>query len=453
MAATNAGDLDLDHFQISSGSVQATIDSAIEEDVAGRSLARYDGGFAAWRMLFTAFVFEALLWGFPLSFPVFQEYYSSLPEFRDSRYTSVIGTTASGISYLAAPIVIPLIKRFSRYRRHMIYIGWPLCLAGLVAGSFARILGALIFTQGIMYGFGFILFYYPILSMVNEYWITRRGMAYGLLCSASGVSGAAMPFGVEWLLHRYGYPTTLRVIAVGLCVLTGPLIPLLQGRLPESESSTSARTDFAFLKTPLFWIYSLSNLLMGMGYFFPSLYLPSYATSNGMTSTNGVLLLATMSISQVVGQLSFGYLSDRNVPINVLVTASTAIACIAVYTSWGLAHTFNVLLVFSLLYGFFGAGYTATWARMGTAISSEPTAAFTAFGLLKFGKGIGNILAGPIGGALLTSSVDVGGYGAKRYEGVILFAGSCMFLSGASVGLCYVDISKAGRVLKSLLRI
>ncbi|KAK5709427.1 hypothetical protein LTR17_019778 [Elasticomyces elasticus] len=433
MAATNAGDLDLDQFQISSGSAQATtINSAIEEDVAGRSLARHDGGLAAWRMLFTAFVFEALLWGFPLSFGVFQDYYSSLPEFRDSRYTSVIGTTASGISYLAAPIVIPLIKRFSKYR---------------------MTLGALIFTQGIMYGFGFILFYYPILSMVNEFWITRRGMAYGLLCSASGVSGAAMPFGVEWLLHRYGYPTTLRVIAIGLFVLTGPLIPLLQGRLPEFESSTSARTDFAFLKTPLFWIYSLSNLLMGMGYFFPSLYLPSYATSNGMTSTNGVVLLATMSISQVVGQLSFGYLSDRNVPINVLITSSTAIACIAVYTSWGLAHTFNVLLVFSLLYGFFGAGYTATWARMGTAISSEPTAAFTAFGLLNFGKGVGNILAGPIGGALLTSSVDVGGYGAKRYEGVVLFAGSCMFLSGASVGLYYVDISKAGRVLKSLLRL
>ncbi|KAK5724355.1 hypothetical protein LTR15_004400 [Elasticomyces elasticus] len=432
MAATNAGDLDLDQLQISSGSAQTTIDSANEEDVAGRSLARHDGGCAAWRMLFTAFVFEALLW--------------------DSRYTSVIGTTASGISYLAAPIVIPLIKRFSKYRRHMIYIGWPLCLAGLVAGSFAKTLGALIFTQGIMYGFGFTLFYYPILSMVNKYWITRRGMAYGLLCSASGVSGAAMPFGVEWLLHRYGYPTTLRVIAVGLFVLTGPLIPLLRGRLPESEPSTSARTDFAFLKTPLFWIYSISNLLMGMGYFFPSLYLPSYATSNGMTSTNGVVLLATMSISQVVGQLSFGYLSDRNVPINVLITSPTTIACIAVYTSWGLAHTFNVLLVFSLLYGFFGAGYTATWARMGTAISSEPTAAFTAFGLLNFGKGVGNILAGPIGGALLTSSDDVGGYGAKRYEGVILFAGSCMFLSGASVGLCYVDISKAGNSLRSFLR-
>lgn len=55
----------------------------------------------------------------------------------------------------------------------------PLSLAGLAAGSFATTLGGLIFTQGVMYGVGFLIFYYPILSFVNEFWIARRGMAYG----------------------------------------------------------------------------------------------------------------------------------------------------------------------------------------------------------------------------------------------------------------------------------
>ncbi|TKA67645.1 hypothetical protein B0A55_07984 [Friedmanniomyces simplex] len=343
---------------------------------------------------------------------------------------------------MAAPLVIPLTKRFAKYRRQMIWFGWPLCLLGLVAGSFARTLGTLILTQGIMYGVGFTIFYYPILSMVNEFWIARRGMAYGFLCSASGVSGAAMPFCINFLLHRYGYPITLRVIAVGLFVLTGPLIPLLKGRIPESESSSSARTDWTFLKTPLFWTYSASNLAMGLGYFFPSLYLPTYATSNGLSSTHGVLLLAAMSISQVVGQLSFGYLSDRNLPLNILTMSSTLIASGAVYTCWGLAHTFEVLVVFSLVYGFFGAGYTATWARMGTSISSEPTAAFAVFGLLNLGKGVGNVFAGPIGGTLLTRSVDAGSYGTMKFEAVVLFAGSCMFLSAATISLCYLDLSK-----------
>jgi hypothetical protein len=61
--------------------------------------------------------------GFPLCFGVFQAYYSTLPEFKDSPYIAVVGTIASGMSYLAAPVMIPLIKRFSRYRYLMIWIG------------------------------------------------------------------------------------------------------------------------------------------------------------------------------------------------------------------------------------------------------------------------------------------------------------------------------------------
>jgi hypothetical protein len=206
------------------------------------TLPSVDGGLAAWRLLLVAFIFEALLWGFPLSFGVFQEYYAALPAFKNSAYISAIGTTASGISYLGAPLATPLIRRWPKYRTHMILVGWPLCILGLLAGSFADTLGTLLVTQGIMYGVGFIIFYYPILSMVDEFWIRRRGMAYGLLCSASGASGAVMPVLLQVLLRKYGYQTTLRAVAVALVVLTGPLIPLLKGREGQVHV-TNMRTD------------------------------------------------------------------------------------------------------------------------------------------------------------------------------------------------------------------
>lgn len=323
-------------------------------------------------------------------------------------------------------------------------------MLGLVAGSFARTLSTLIFTQGVMYGIGFIVFYYPILSMVNEFWIARRGMAYGLLCSASGVSGAAMPFCIETLLEKYGYPTTLRAIAIGLFVLTSPLIPFLKGRTPETEFGTSGRTDWSFLKTGLFWAYSVSNFAMGLGYFFPSLYLPSYASANGYDSTRGALLLALMSISQVLGQLTYGYLSDRKLPIDALTLSSTLVAGTAVYACWGLAHTFELLVLFAIVYGFFGAGYTATWARIGTAITAEPSAAFAAFGLLNFGKGVGNVLAGPVGGSLLSIDTRQRGYGAGKYEAIVLFTGSCMILSAAAILVRYLDSTKLRSSLENL---
>jgi hypothetical protein len=61
--------------------------------------------------------------GFPLSFGVFQNYYSHLPQFADNPYIPIVGTVASGISYLGAPLVTPFIKRYSRYQRQMIWVG------------------------------------------------------------------------------------------------------------------------------------------------------------------------------------------------------------------------------------------------------------------------------------------------------------------------------------------
>lgn len=395
-----------------------------------------DGGRAAWRLLLAAFIFEALLWGFPLSFGVFQEYYTRLPEFKDEPYISIVGTTASGISYLGAPIVTPFIRRWSKYRTHMILVGWPLCIISLIAGSFADKLGTLILTQGVMYGIGFIIFYYPILSMVDEFWVKRRGMAYGLLCSASGASGAVTPLILQALLRRYGYRTTLRGVAVLLVVLTGPLIPLLKGRAGQQQNA-SLRTDWSFCRKPLFWTYSISNLLMGMGFFFPSLYLPSYAASLGLSVSTGALLLALMSVSQVAGQFTFGYISDKKVSLNALITVSSTIAAVAAFSAWGLARSVVPLIFFALLYGFFGAGYTAMWARMVTAISNEPSASQALFGLFCFGKGVGNILAGPISAGLLRESSGTGDYGNGIYKAVVIFTGSCLLLSAGSLSTIY----------------
>jgi hypothetical protein len=75
---------------------------------------------------------------------------------------------------------------------------------------------------------------------------------------------------------------------------------------------------------------------------------------------------------------------------------------------------FKFLVVLSRIYGFSGAGYTATCARMGTTIGNELSAATTAFGLLNLEKGVENVLVGPIGGALLKNTVNGDGYDATK---------------------------------------
>lgn len=87
-----------------------------------------------------------------MSFGVFQNYYAKLPEFQGNPYIPVVGTMASGIPYLGGPIMAFFVRRYQHNRSYIIWIGWPLCILGLIAGSFANSLGPLIFTQGIMYG-------------------------------------------------------------------------------------------------------------------------------------------------------------------------------------------------------------------------------------------------------------------------------------------------------------
>ncbi|KAF5970366.1 monocarboxylate transporter 2 [Fusarium coicis] len=108
-----------------------------------------------------------------------------------------------------------------------------------------------------------------------------------------------------------------------------------------------------------------------------------------------------MSVSHVTGQFAFGYLSDRKIPLDILASSSTMMAAVTTVTMWRLPGCFSVLIGYTILYGFFGAGFTAIWARMSTTITDDATAGPIVFGLLNLGKGVKNVLTGPIGGLLV----------------------------------------------------
>jgi uncharacterized protein YjeT (DUF2065 family) len=177
---------------------------------------------------------------------------------------------------------------------------------------------------------------------------------------------------------------------------------------------------------------------MGMGYFFPALFLLSYASLLGLGTTRGALLLTLISVSQVAGQFTFGYISDnKKVPINALIAVCASVAAVVTFSIWGLARSMVSLAVFAILYGFFGAGYTAMWARMVTAVSENPSASQPMFGLFCAGKGVGNILTGPISVGLLKLSSEATGYGHGLYQAVVIFTGVCLVCSAASLSAVY----------------
>ncbi|KAL8894805.1 MAG: hypothetical protein Q9192_004043 [Flavoplaca navasiana] len=357
---------------------------SLDQDVEKleRQLPPADGGIAAWKFLFAAFMIEALLFGFPLNYGVFQNYYFTHPPFEGNANLSTVGTLGTAFYYLGAPVATYLLRRYRRWQKEVIWTGCSVSVIGLVAASFAPDFGTLVATQGVVFGIGILIMYYPVFSMLNEWFIDRRGLALGILCAATGVSGLFYPFVLEILLNKYGPATTLRVSAVALTVLCGPVLPLLKGRHPSSYHDTIPKIDYSFFKMPLFYIFSLAALLQGLGYYFPTIYLPSYATSLGLSDRIGALLLVTVSVAQVLGQIAFGYFSDlrikrllmdKRVPVEALVFISSLMSGIAILGLWGMASSIAVLIMFALIYGIFAGGFVVLWARMVCSVEFPPT--------------------------------------------------------------------------------
>ncbi|RMJ12504.1 hypothetical protein CDV36_007834 [Fusarium kuroshium] len=389
------------------------------------SLAPTDRGLRAWKFLFACFIIEGVLWGFPMAFGVFQEHYARQPEFQDSPNIAVIGTVSSSIYFLGAPFATPLVKRFQRWQRHMVLVGTATCILSLLGASFARSVNELIATQGVLYGTGFLLLYFPLLSMLNEWFVQRRGFAYAIVYAGGGFSGVGLPFLFEWLLGRWGHREALRIFVVIQVVLLVPILPLLRGRLPVSSRTTVQPVDLSFLKKPVFWVLAASNLSQSLAYYIPSLYLPTFASAMGLPGAMGALVLAAHNLATVVGQLGFGYLSDRVNDIFILVIITTLVSSVATLTLWSLAHSLTPLLLFTIVYGLFAGAYVVFWPRFGSMLSDDPQPIYS---LMAFGKGIGNIVTAPVSESLLDKPLS-SSYGLGQFGSLIIYLGSLMFVS------------------------
>ncbi|KAF4844190.1 MFS transporter asaE [Colletotrichum siamense] len=404
-----------------------TQDPAItNDDASAQSLPPADKGTLAWKFLFGSFIVEAVLWGFPLSYGVFQDYYTKHPSFEQDSNIAVIGTVATSVYFLGGPIATPLVARFQAWQRHMIVVGWLGCCVSLAVASFMSSVPGLIATQGVLYGFAFTLLYYPVLRMLNEWFVHRRGFAFGIMSTGAGCSGVGLPFLLEWLLAKYGFQTTLRAMAVVQFVTILPVIPLLKGRLPVSREGTLRKDDFTFFKKPLFYCFALVNLLEALGYYIPSLYLPTYATSLGLSGTTGALILAANNLAMIFGQLALGYVSDRVKNVLTLVFVSSFSAAVASFTIWGYGSSLASLMVFSIIFGLATGGFPCLWQRFGSVLSDDPGPVYA---LMAFGKGLGNILIGPISAALMAGRVNKSEYGLGHFQPLIIFLGSTMLCS------------------------
>jgi hypothetical protein len=178
--------------------------------------------------------------------------------------------------YLTAPIIYSVLQRYRSYRKTIIITGFIIMLSSLAGASFANTVLQLLVTQGILYGLGGSLLYFPIFSYVDEWFLKHRGLAFGVMIAGDGAGGVVIPFVMDWILSHWGFRTALRVWAIVCLLLTTPALFFLKP-YPSTHmiSPNSGDIDFRFLTTPAFWILQAGNFIQGLGHFMPLLYMPS----------------------------------------------------------------------------------------------------------------------------------------------------------------------------------
>ena len=188
--------------------------------------------------------------------------------------------------------------------------------------------------------------------------------------------------------------------------MTAPLLYFLRPRTPLSQLVAVRRIDLGFLRLSSFWMLQIGNVLQSLGYFLPSAYLSSYAVEEiGLSSIMGTLLTAILNATSVPGSIIIGTLNDH-CPVSNVILFSTIGSSLAVFLFWGFSSQMGLITIFAITYGFFGGGFSSTWSGIVIELKAESPALDTGlvFGLLAGGRGIGNVISGPLSAVLFTNN-------------------------------------------------
>ncbi|KAI0382799.1 putative MFS monocarboxylate transporter [Hypomontagnella monticulosa] len=409
-----------------------------------------DRGKHAWLFLWVGcFLMIALTWGFPFSYGVFQSYYSSHPPFSENPGgLPAVGTTALGILYLSSPPSFIVLQRYQSWRRPALIAGSIVTCLGILASAFASKVWHLLLTQGIMYGLGASVVNTVTIQFLNEWFIERKGLAFGIQESGAGMGGIIIPVLMTWGLEKFGHRTMLIAWFIAVAVLSIPAIHFLRPRVkPRDSSNSSDLGTLSFLITPIFAVLQAGNIFQALGNFLPGIHLPTFAQQFGASPLDAAGMLSLYNAATVIGAIFTGYLVDRyHVSVTLLLLSLGA--AIAVFFAWGFAADFGALCAFAFLYGIFAGGWSSTWVGIGIEIQKRSPRADLGvlWGFAAAARGVGSIASGPISERLIADGTAKtlwwpGSYGTS-YGVLILFNGAMLALGGVGCAARAYEVLK-----------
>ncbi|KAK8141448.1 hypothetical protein G3M48_010501 [Beauveria asiatica] len=367
-----------------------------------------DSGRRAWLVVISGFINFTASFGIINSFGTFQSEYGNSLRLPASTATW-IGSTQMFVLFLSGSFIGPAFDKWGA--RKLMISGTFLCLAAFIACSFATEFYQLLLAQGLLFGLGCALLFYPTTSAVSEWFDKKRGFALGLVVSGASAGGILWPMVLNKLFLRIGTASTHRVaaaIAVPLMLLSCVFVrerKNIAGHDTAGKGINASQTSISkAIWDVRFLGLSTALLFVDCGMMVPFSYLPQYAKHHNIDGTMANNLLAISYAASLVGRIFTGWVADHIGRFNILLLVSTLTSVATLCFAW--AATLPTLVVISLLFGFSSGGIVP----LGSALVAQTTPDMGYIGL-RIGAmmaicSVGTLAGGPAAGAIKDATND-----------------------------------------------
>ncbi|KAG0240913.1 hypothetical protein BGW41_006569 [Actinomortierella wolfii] len=347
-----------------------------------------EGGTRAWLVILGTFLVQTFVFAqTEYIFGVFAENYLRVFPGSSASQITLVGTIGSGVTYLAG-IGAGILSDRIGYRITSL-TGTVVMTLALIFASLAKEVWHLYLSQGVLFGIGASLSYYPAMGAPSHWFEKRRGFVMGIQGCGTGIGGFVLAPVAQALLDRVGLNWTNRFFA-GYCFVIcgiasfmiverkrkspGKKIPTKLKRSPSSvtEVTAAATSDNLdkkqekpiglhdisikkIMKQPAFHMLLLSQMVISLVYLLPMYFMQTYSVHIGLTPQQGATIIAFFNGSTCIGRLGLGYLGDRYSKDKALLF-SVYLLAISVLGVWTFAKSFASLVSFGVLYGIAFAG-------------------------------------------------------------------------------------------------
>lgn len=327
----------------------------------------FDRGYS-WLIMSAALLINCCSWGLNASFSVFLNYYLTHNSFKHASaldYNFICGI-AYGLGQAASPLAIYICEWIPH--RIVILIGSTCLAASYIGGSYTTSITGMYLTLGFLQGIGICLVYIPSNALVPMWFKKKLGLANGIAMAGTGIGGVAFTLVAQYIVSTMGVNWAMRILGIAAsagCALAG-LFCKSQDELPvisdekEDESNPSeqpASTKSQVWDARIFKRVDLICLILwcSLGNFANSIALfamSSFATSIGLSASQGSVISACTCVGSIVGRPILGLLLDRYGNFNMSLLY-TFVSMILVFALWIPTHGFAMLVILCLLLGNF----------------------------------------------------------------------------------------------------